>query len=60
MIKRAINRHEIEEVILTGESVEEYPDDKYSPTCLIYGKTHEGRPSYSGFSAAISGHCDHI
>jgi len=43
MIKRNINRHEIEEAILTGESVEEYPDDKYSPTCLIYGKTHEGR-----------------
>jgi len=61
MIKRAINRHEIEEAILTGESVEEYPDDKYLPTCLIYGKTHEGRsPSYSGFSATISGHCYHI
>ena len=43
MIKRAINRHEIEEAILAGESVEEYPNDKYSPTCLIYGKTHEGR-----------------
>ena len=43
MIKRGINRHEIEEAILTGESVEEYPDDKYSPTCLIYGKTHKGR-----------------
>jgi len=37
MIKWAINRHEIEEAILTGESVEEYPDDKYSPTCLLYG-----------------------
>jgi len=43
MIKRDIDRHEIEEVILAGESVEEYPGDKYSPTCLIYGKTHEGR-----------------
>ncbi|MCG6879911.1 MAG: DUF4258 domain-containing protein [Deltaproteobacteria bacterium] len=43
MIKRAINRHEIEEAILTRESVEEYPDDKYSPTCLICGNTHEGR-----------------
>ena len=43
MIKRDIARHEIEEVILAGENVEEYPDDKYSPTCLIYGKTHVGR-----------------
>lgn len=23
--------------------IEEYPDDKYSPTCLIYGKTRAGR-----------------
>ncbi len=43
MIERAIGRHEIETAILTGELIEEYPDDKYSPTCLIYGKTSEKR-----------------
>ncbi len=43
MIKRAIDRHEVEEAILVGELIEEYPDDKYSPTCLIYGKTRAGR-----------------
>ena len=39
MMKRMIDRHEIEEVILRGEIIEEYPGDKYSPSCLICGKT---------------------
>ena len=39
MIKRSIDRVEIEETVLAGEIIEEYPDDKYSPSCLIYGKT---------------------
>lgn len=37
MIKRSIDRIEIEEAVLSGEIIEEYcPDDKYSPSCLIY------------------------
>jgi len=43
MIKRFIERFEIEEAIINGEIIEEYPDDKYSPSCLIYGKTKAGR-----------------
>lgn len=43
MIKRAINRVEIEEAISRGEVIEEYPEDKYSPSCLIYGKSNSGR-----------------
>jgi hypothetical protein len=43
MIKRSIERHETVEAILNGEIIEEYPDDKYSPSCLIYGKTKAGR-----------------
>lgn len=43
MIKRGIARYEIESVIIKGEIIEEYPDDKYSPSCLIYGKTDMGR-----------------
>ena len=43
MIKRDILRHEVEEAIYHGEIIEEYPDDKYSPSCLIYGKTVDGR-----------------
>ena len=43
MMKRAIDRHEVEEAILAGEIIEEYPDDKYAPSCLIYGITRTGR-----------------
>ena len=43
MIKRSIDRTEIEEAVISGEIIEEYPDDKYSPSCLIYGRTKSGR-----------------
>jgi len=43
MIKRDIERIEIEEAVITGEIIEEYPDDKYSPSCLIYGRTKSNR-----------------
>jgi hypothetical protein len=43
MIKRNVTRQELEYAILTGEIIEEYPDDKYSPSCLIHGKTENGR-----------------
>jgi hypothetical protein len=43
MIKRSIDRIQIEEAILVGEIIEEYPDDKYSPSCLIYGTSTSGR-----------------
>ena len=43
MIKRSIDRAEVEDTVLSGEVIEEYPDDKYSPSCLIYGRTKTGR-----------------
>lgn len=43
MIKRSITRLEIENAVINGEIIEKYPDDKYSPSCLIYGKTESGR-----------------
>lgn len=43
MIKRDMTRQEVESAVLTGEIIEEYPDDKYSPSCLVYGKTEDGR-----------------
>ena len=43
MIKKNVTRQEVESTILTGEIIEEYPDDKYSPSCLVYGKTKSGR-----------------
>ena len=38
MIERSIERTEVEEAIHDGAIIEEYPDDKYSPSCLIYGQ----------------------
>ena len=43
MIERRIERTEIEEVIRQGLIIEEYPDDKYAPSCLIYGQTSSRR-----------------
>ena len=43
MIKRSINRSETEDAVMAGEIIEEYLDDKYSPSCLIYGRTRGGR-----------------
>lgn len=28
---------------MDGEIIEDYQEDKYSPSCLIYGKTKSGR-----------------
>ncbi len=43
MIQKSIEQPEVIETILNGEIIEEYPHDKYSPSCLIYGKTKAGR-----------------
>jgi len=43
-IRRRISVQEIREAIVNGEIIEEYPNDKYWPSYLIYGKTAEGRP----------------
>ena len=42
-VERAITSAEIEQVVLGGEVIEDYPDDKYSPSCLILGTTASGR-----------------
>lgn len=43
MIQKSIEQDEVVESIMSGEIIEEYPQDKYSPSCLIYGKTRAGR-----------------
>lgn len=43
MANRNILDGEVREAILAGEIIEEYPEDKYSPSCLIYGNTLAGR-----------------
>lgn len=41
--QRLIEPKEIEEAAISGEIIEEYPSDKYGPSCLIYGKTSANR-----------------
>ncbi len=54
MAQRRITDHEVQHVLLgpDAEVIEEYPTDKYSPSCLIYGVTASGRtlhvPSHHG------------
>ena len=47
-LEQRINRHissqEIEDAVLNGEIIEDYPSDKYGPSCLVYGKTGQGKP----------------
>ncbi len=31
-------------MIATGEVIEDYPEDHYGPSCLIFGYTEKGRP----------------
>lgn len=42
-ILREISNEEIIAVIQSGEIIEDYPQDKYGPSCLIAGSTPKGR-----------------
>jgi len=42
-VERGISPKEVEEIIMNGEIIEDYPEDKYGPSCLIYGTTKEGK-----------------
>lgn len=42
-VQRGIVSHEIEEAVVSGEVIEDYPQDKYGPSCLILGYTRAGR-----------------
>ena len=43
-IIRHISVVELRQAIENGEIIEDYPDDKYGPSCLIFGVTQRGRP----------------
>ncbi|NOZ48439.1 MAG: DUF4258 domain-containing protein, partial [Chloroflexi bacterium] len=43
-ILREISVQEIRNVMSVGEIIEDYPDDKYGPSCLIFGMTDKNRP----------------
>lgn len=42
-VERGISPEQVKGAILSGEIVEDYPNDKYGPSCLIYGATREGK-----------------
>jgi hypothetical protein len=43
-ILRQILVQEVKETIANGQVIEDYPDDKYGPSCLICGFTQLQRP----------------
>jgi hypothetical protein len=43
-ILREISVQELQEAIARGEIIENHPEDKYGPSCLILGFTQKGRP----------------
>ncbi len=43
-ILRQISVQELREAIASGEIIEDYPEDKYGPSCLVLGFTRAGRP----------------
>ena len=49
-ILRQIRVQEIREAIANGQVIEDYPDDKYGPSCLICGLTQAERPIHVQYS----------
>jgi hypothetical protein len=43
-ILRHVTVQDMREAIAAGEIIEDYPDDKYGPSCLLLGYTRTGRP----------------
>jgi hypothetical protein len=43
-ILRQISVQELLEAVASGEIIEDYPEDKYGPSCLVLGFTQTGRP----------------
>jgi len=43
-ILRGITVQEVQGAIKNGEVIEDYPQDKYGPSCLVFGMTKSDRP----------------
>jgi len=41
--ERNVSPDELKDVILFGQIIESYSEDKYGPSCLIYGTTETGK-----------------
>lgn len=44
--ERKIRYADVKNVILTGEIIENYPEDHPQPSCLLLGDTMDGRPAH--------------
>ncbi len=53
-IERNISEQEIKQTSLKIEMIEDYPDDKYSPSCLLLGFTQNDRVLHLQVSRAES------
>ena len=42
-VRRCARPEEVAETVLAGEVIEDYPDDKYGPSCLLFGHTAKQR-----------------
>lgn len=43
-VLRHISVQEIQEAVTSGQIIEDYPSDKYGPSCLLLGFTSANRP----------------
>jgi hypothetical protein len=43
-LRRRISVQEVREAVVVGQIIEDYPDDKYGPSCLLLGYTQKARP----------------
>ena len=43
IVTRGISPDEVAQTVLAGEVIENYPDDKYGPSCLVCGTTKNRR-----------------
>lgn len=53
-IERNISESEIKQAGKEAKIIEDYPDDKYSPSCLLLGFTETARPLHIQVSRADS------
>ena len=54
VVERNISELEIRQAGEEAKIIENYPDDKYSPSCLLLGFTKTGRPLHIQVSLAES------
>ncbi len=52
VVERNISEIEIKQVGMNASIIEKYPEDKYSPSCLLLGFTQAGRPLHIQVSLA--------